>query len=102
MTLRHCLKKSVVYLFQTCLDVTSQLYGDVLQAEKGFPSGSAGKESAHNAGDLGLEDPWRREWLPTPVFWPAEFHGLYIVHGVAESDTLSVFHRQKKGQNAER
>ena len=21
--------------------------------------------------------PWRREGLPTPVFWPAEFHGLY-------------------------
>ena len=21
--------------------------------------------------------PWRREWLPTPVFWPGEFHGLY-------------------------
>ena len=21
--------------------------------------------------------PWRREWLPTPVFWPREFHGLY-------------------------
>ena len=20
--------------------------------------------------------PWRREWLPTPVFWPGEFHGL--------------------------
>ena len=20
--------------------------------------------------------PWRREWLPTPVFWPREFHGL--------------------------
>ena len=20
--------------------------------------------------------PWRREWLPTPVFWPVEFHGL--------------------------
>ena len=19
--------------------------------------------------------PWRREWLPTPVFWPGEFHG---------------------------
>ena len=26
--------------------------------------------------------PWRRERLPTLVFWPAEFHGLYIVHGV--------------------
>ena len=22
--------------------------------------------------------PWRREHLPTLVFWPAEFHGLYI------------------------
>ena len=21
------------------------------------------------------EDPWRREWLPTPVFLPGEFHG---------------------------
>ena len=28
---------------------------------------------------LGWEDPkipWRRERLPTPVFWPGEFHGL--------------------------
>jgi len=36
--------------------------------------------------------PWRREQLPTPVFWPGEFHGQrslagYTVHGVAESDT---------------
>ena len=29
--------------------------------------------------------PWRRERLPTPVFWPGEFHGLYTVHGVAKS-----------------
>ena len=29
--------------------------------------------------------PWRRERLPTPVFWPEEVHGLYF-HGVAESD----------------
>ena len=21
------------------------------------------------------EDPWRRKWLPTPVFLPGEFHG---------------------------
>ena len=27
---------------------------------------------------------WRRERLPTPVFWPGEFHGLYS-HGVAKS-----------------
>ena len=31
--------------------------------------------------------PWRRERLSTPVFWPGEFHGLYI-HEVAESDTI--------------
>ena len=24
---------------------------------------------------LGREIPWRREWQPTPVFWPGEFHG---------------------------
>ena len=37
------------------------------------------KKSACNVGDsdsiLGWEDPWRREWLPTPVFFPGEVHG---------------------------
>jgi len=33
------------------------------------------------------EIPWRRERLPTPVFWPAEFHGLYNPWGCKESDT---------------
>ena len=31
--------------------------------------------------------PWRRERLPTPVFWPREFHGLYSPSGRKESDT---------------
>ena len=31
--------------------------------------------------------PWRRERLPTPVFWPREFHGLYSPWGRKESDT---------------
>ena len=31
--------------------------------------------------------PWRRERLPTPVFWPGEFHGLYSPWGHKESDT---------------
>ena len=41
---------------------------------------------------------WRREWLPTPVFLPGEFHGQRAVaHRVAELDiteqlTLSLFH----------
>ena len=30
--------------------------------------------------------PWRWEWLPTPVFWPGEFHGLYSPWGCKESD----------------
>ena len=29
---------------------------------------------------------WRRERLPTPVFWPGEFHGLYSPRGRKESD----------------
>ena len=31
--------------------------------------------------------PQRRERLPTPVFWPGEFHGLYSPWGHKESDT---------------
>ena len=43
---------------------------------------------------LGWEDPWRRERLTTPVFWPGECHGLHSPWGGKESDTterLSVF-----------
>ena len=58
---------------------------------EGFSGGSAGKESACNAGDLGSTPglgkiPWRRERLPTPVFWPGEVHGLYSPWGLKESD----------------
>ena len=36
--------------------------------------------------------PWRREWLPTPVFLPGEFHGQrslagYTPWGLKELDT---------------
>ena len=51
----------------------------IVSCEMGFLGGSAGKESACDAGDAnsipGLERfPWRREWQPTPVFLPGEFH----------------------------
>ena len=41
--------------------------------------------------DLGLISgfgrfPWRREWLPTPVCWPGEVHGLCSSWGCKESD----------------
>ena len=31
-------------------------------------------------------NPWRRERLPTPVFWSGEFHGLYSPWGHKELD----------------
>ena len=31
--------------------------------------------------------PWRREWLPSPVFRPGEFYGLYSPWGCKELDT---------------
>ena len=57
----------------------------------GFPSGSAGKESACSVGDLSSiprlgRSTWRRECLPTPLYWPGEFHGLYNPWGCKESD----------------
>ena len=42
----------------------------------------------HSAGSIPATGkiPWRREQLPTPVFWPGEFHGLYSPWGRKESD----------------
>ena len=61
----------------------------------GFPGGSEGKESACNAGwfgPCGGKIPWRREWLPTPVFLPGELQGQrslvgYSSWGHKKSDT---------------
>ena len=36
---------------------------------------------------LGWEDALEKERLPTPVFWPGEFHRLYSQWGHRESDT---------------
>ena len=68
----------------------------IIQASLG---GSAGKESSHNAGELGSIPglgtfagagkgyPLQYCRLPTPVFSPGEFHGLYSPWGHKESDT---------------
>ena len=34
--------------------------------------------------------PWRSERLPTPVFWPGEFQGLYSPRGRKESDMTQI------------
>ena len=57
-----------------------------LPQRSGFPGGTVGKEYAFNARDClqcrrsGFDlwvkkNPWRRKWLPTPVFLPGESHG---------------------------
>ena len=50
-----------------------------LRLQYGRPWRLSWQGSACNAGDLssipGLGR-WRREWLPTPVPWPGQFHGL--------------------------
>ena len=52
----------------------------------GFPCGSAGKESAHNEGDLGSipglgRCPGEANRLPTPLCWPREFYELCSLWG---------------------
>ena len=77
--------------------------------EGDFPGGSVSKESACSAGGPGFDPwvgkiPWRREWQPTPVFLPGEFHGQrslvgYSSWGQKESDTteqLSTHSGKKK------
>ena len=60
----------------------------------GLSGGSDGKESACRRPGF---DPWvgkitwRRERLPSPVFWPGEFHGLYGPWGRKESDMTARF-----------
>ena len=58
-----------------------------------FRGFSAGKESACKAGDLGSilglgRSPREGDsWLPIPVFWPRDFHGLYSPGSHKDSDT---------------
>ena len=71
---------------------------------KGFPGGSDGKESACNAGDLGLIPGlgrslgWEALWVAEGNSYPLQYSGLEnsmecIVHGVTISQTrLNDFH----------
>ena len=66
--------------------------------ETGFPGGSVGKESACNAGDLGLTPRWGRN---TPVFLPGKSHGQRSLAGYSPwgckgsniSERLSIIQR---------
>ena len=51
--------------------------------------------------------PWRREQLPTPLFWPGEFHGQRSLEGYSpwghkESDMTERFHyKDQKNRSME-
>ena len=73
-----------------CIDIFYILIRECLQG----CSGSGGKESTCNVGDLGSipgKIPWRRACQLTPVYLPGESHGQWslasygVVHGVAKS-----------------
>ena len=69
-----------------------------LKHKNSFPCDSADKDPSIMqetwVRSVGGEDPLEKgKAISSPVFWPGEFHGLYIVHGVAKSRTqLSDFH----------
>ena len=68
-----------------------ELYDTVDGNIKGFPGGSWGLLPACNVGDSGsippdVKIPWRREWLPTPVFLPRESYGQRSLVGYSPED----------------
>ena len=64
------------------------------ETEAGFPGGASGKESdcqCRRPGRCGFNPwlgkiPWRRAWLPTPVFLPGESHGQRSLVGYGPRD----------------
>ena len=59
----------------------------------GFSCGSAGKKICLECRRPRFDPwvgkiPWRRERLPTPAFWPGEFHGLYSPWDHRGSNTM--------------
>ena len=62
----------------------------VTNFKQGFPHSSVVKKSACQCRRLQLNSwvgkiPWRKERLPTLVFWPGEFHGLHSSWGRKEA-----------------
>ena len=63
---------------------------------KGASLVAQAKESACKAEDLGPipglgRSPWRREWIPTPVFLPGESHGQRSLAGYSPWDLKTEF-----------
>ena len=75
--------RSFTYFTQIC---------NVISISSVFPGGPDGKSICLQCRKPQFDSwvgkiPCRREQLPTPVFWPGEFHGLYGPWGHKELDT---------------
>ena len=70
------------------------------------PPANAGDVKRHRFNPWVGEIPWRREWQPTPVFLPGEFHRQrslvgYSPWGHKESDmTDATYHTHKVNKRA--
>ena len=78
ITIMRILNSHVPDGYRICLNIP--FYQSINNVNQWSPVGSNDKESACNAGGLGWipvpgRFPWKREWLPTPVFLSGEFHG---------------------------
>ena len=63
--------------------------------KKGFPWWFTDKESACQCRRLNLwvrKLPWRRKWLPTPVFFPGKSHGKKSLDGYSPWGCKEVGH----------
>ena len=65
--------KTIALTIQTFVGKVMSLFFNMLSRfVMGFPAGSDGKESAHNAGDLGWEDPLEEVMATHPCILPGE------------------------------
>ena len=90
--------------------VSSLIYISILKIV-GFPSSSAGKETAcqfrrhnrHRFGPWVRKISWRRKWQPTTVFLPREFYGQTSLAGYSPWDhkELGTTERPRTDQNCQ-
>ena len=77
--------KFPLVIYFTCLCLNGNIYV-LMVTYMGFPDSSVGKESVCNAEDPSSINPWvgkipwRRERLPTPVFWPFQCYFPNLSH----------------------
>ena len=79
-------------MFFSHISISHAIFGTLLYRHLGFPGRSAGQNPPAMCETWIGKIPWRREWVPTPIFCPGEFHGLYSLWGSQKVGHVSSFH----------